>query len=912
MTIRIELAANPAARRLKQGAARALGALGGIGARSALGALGALGALARRAAFGAALATAAAAAIAPAIAFAASPPAGTAIGNQASATYTDASNAARSVTSNVVTAIVQQVGSLTLTQNTAKPVTAGSQVAYPVTLTNTGNGTDTFNLAFTQSGAFAFSSVVFYADANGDGVADNTTPITASTALAQGEVFRFVAVGTVPPTAAAGSSNSLVITAASTFAAGVNASVTESTSVTANAVVNTTKTMSATSGNPGSGPFTVTLTYSNTGNSTATNVLIKDPLPAGLAYVAGSARWSGTGATVLTDANAADAQGSGPTVVYDFGVTAANQATALVSAVAPGQSGTVAFQVTIAPFDTATATGQLAGAINNTASTAYNDGAADVGPFPTNTFAFTVNAVKAVAMTGATVASATQGSTVSFTNVVKNNGNSADSFDITLAAGTFPVGTSYALYQADGVTPLLDTNGNGVPDTGAVASGATYNVVLKVTLPTAATGGPYGVGKTATSKLDPTKSATVTDTLTAISANAVDLTNNAAIGGGGVVGTGAGPEAGAQVTNSTNPGTTTRFTLYVNNTATVADTFDLAASTNAAFGTLTLPAGWTVVFRDSAGTVITNTGVVNGGTNKLVFADVSVPANQAAVPAPGQDLYFRVLSPSSGAVDRIHDAVVVATVRSVQVTPNNNGQVFPGGSVVYTHTLTNAGNVVENSGPSTLALALADTQGTFSSIVYRDANNNGVIDVGDVIVNAPSDLGPVAPGASVRLLVKVSAASGAAVGIIDTTTLSVTTAGAVNGTAAPAAVSASDSTSVIAGNLVLLKEQALDAACDGVADTAFSTANITAGAVPGACVRYRITITNIGAADVLSVVLSDATPANTTYHAVVPAAATQGAVSTPTAGSAGTLSANVGTLTPTASAVLTFGVRINP
>ena len=845
-------------------------------------------------------------------ALAASPPAGTAIGNQASATYTDASNAARSVTSNVVTAIVQQVASLTLAQSTAKTVTAGSQVTYPVTLTNTGNGTDTFNLAFSQSGAYAFTSVVFYADANGDGIADNTTPITATTALAQGDTFRFVAVGTVPPTATATSTNSLVITATSTFAGAVNASVTDVTTVTANAVVNTTKTMSATSGNPGSGPHTITLTYSNTGNTAATNVTLKDPLPAGMTYVAGSARWSGTGATVLTDANNADAQGAGPTIVYDFGVTLANEATAVISSVAPGQAGTLSFQVTINTFDTVAATGQLAGPINNTATTSYNDGAANVGPFNTNTFTFTVNAMKAVTMTGATVASATQGSTVTFTNVVKNNGNSPDSFDITLAAGTFPAGTSYTLYQADGVTPLLDTNGNGVPDTGMIASGASYNVVLKVTLPTASTGGPYSVNKTATSKLDPTKTATVSDTLTAISANSVDLTNNAALGGGGVLGVGAGPEAGAQVTNATNPGTTTRFTLYVNNVSTIADTFDLAASTNSSFATLALPAGWTVVFRDSAGTVITNTGVINGSANKLVYADVSVPASQAALPAPGQDLYFRVLSPSSAAVDRIHDAVVVNTVRSVQITPNNNGQVFPGGSVVYTHTLTNAGNVIENSGPSTVTLALADSQGTFSSIIYRDANNNGVIDAGDVIVNTPADLGPIAPGATVRLLVKVSAASGAAVGIVDTTTLSVSTAGAVNGTAAPALVSASDSTSVIAGNLVLLKEQALDANCDGVADTAFSTANITTGAVPGSCVRYRITITNIGSANVLSVVLSDATPANTTYHAVVPAATTQGTVSAPAAGSAGTLSATVGTLTPTATAVLTFGVRINP
>ena len=845
-------------------------------------------------------------------ALAATPPAGTAIGNQASATYTDASNAARTVTSNVVTAIVQQVASLTLAASTSKTVAVGSQVTYPVTLTNTGNGTDTFNLNFTQSGAFSFTSVVFYADANGDGVADNTTPVNASTALAQGEVFRFVVVGTVPATAVTTNTNNLVITAASTFNGTVSSSITDATTVTSNAVVIVTKSMSATSGNPGSGPYSITLTYSNTGNTAATVVTLKDLLPAGMAYVATSGRWSGTGATVLTDASNADAQGTGPTVTYDFGVTAANQATAVINSVAPGQSGTISFQVTIASFDTATGTGQLAGPINNTATAAYNDGASNVGPFSTNTYTFTVNAVKAVTMTGATVASTTQGSTVSFTNVVKNNGNSPDSFDITLAAGSFPAGTSYTLYQADGVTPLLDTNGNGIPDTGVLASGATYNVIVKVTLPTTSTGGPYSVGKTATSKLDPTKTATVSDTLTAIVANSVDLTNNAPIGGGGVTGVGPGPEASAQTTNAINPGTTTRFTLYVNNTSTVSDTYDLAASTNSTFASLTLPAGWTVVFRDAGNTVITNTGVINGGANKLVVADVSIPANQAAVPAPGQDLYFRVLSPSSGAIDRKHDAVVVNTIRSVQIAPSNTGQVFPGGFVVYGHTLTNAGNVVENGGSSTVTLALADTQGTFSSITYRDANNNGVIDATDPVVNTAADLGPIAAGAGVRLLVKVSAASGAAVGITDTTTLSVTTSGAINGSAAPAAVSVTDSTTVTAGNLVLLKEQALDANCDGIADTAFSTANISAGAIPGACMRYRITITNIGTSDVLSVVVSDATPANTTYHAVVAAATSQGTLSAPAANATGTVSATVGTLAPTASAVLTFGARINP
>src|SRR5262249_20691320 len=72
--------------------------------------------------------------------------AGTAIGNQASATYTDSSSVSRTATSNVVTTIVQQVASLTLTANGAKTASPGSPVLYPHTLVNTGNGSDSFTL----------------------------------------------------------------------------------------------------------------------------------------------------------------------------------------------------------------------------------------------------------------------------------------------------------------------------------------------------------------------------------------------------------------------------------------------------------------------------------------------------------------------------------------------------------------------------------------------------------------------------------------------------------------------------------------------------------------------------------------------------------------------------------------------
>jgi trimeric autotransporter adhesin len=828
------------------------------------------------------------------VAHAAAPLAGTSIGNQASASYVDQANVTQNVTSNLVTTIVQQVAALTLASDLSKTVTAGSQVSYPVTLTNTGNGTDSYNLTQAQSGAFAFTSLTFYADANGDGVADNTTPITSTTALAAGAVFRFVAVGNVPTTATNAQVNTMVITAASVLTPATTAAVTDTTTVTTNAVISVNKSMSAISGASPSSGYTITLTYSNTGNIAATAVTLVDALPAGMVYVANSGRWSVTGATVLTDATGA-VQGTGPTI--DYSVTGST-VTGIINTVAAGQSGTVTFQVDIA-------TGLAAGALNNTATYAYNDGVAAIPAVNTNTFVFTVNQTASVtAVSPTAITSAAQGSTLSFNNVFNNTGNATDSFDITVGTG-FPAGSTYTLYKSDGVTPLVDTNGNSIPDTGLVAAGGSYTVVLKVTLPAGATGGPYSVSKTATSKFDPTKTAVATDTLTLISANTVDLTNNVALPTTAANGAGA---TGATVitTNSTNPGTTTRFTLFANNTSVSGDTYNLSATG--------LAAGWTVVFRDSAGTVITNTGVVAGGGNTQIFADVTIPAGQAAIVSPGQSIAFTATSPSTGATDLKTDAVIINTVRSVVLTPNNIGQVFPGGSVVYTHTITNAGNVVEN-GPagSTITLTLADSVAPgFTSIVYLDVNNNNVIDVGDVVVNTAANLGVFAVNQSKQLLVKVTASSGVGIGVLDTTTLTATTAGVINAIAAPAVVIATDATTVISGNLVLIKEQALDAACDGTADTAYSTTTITTGAIPGACIRYRITATNNGSANVTGLVVSDSTPAATTYTGTVAAATVPAStVTAPVNASTGTVTATIGTLTPSASVVLNFGVRID-
>jgi hypothetical protein len=66
----------------------------------------------------------------------------------------------------------------------------------------------------------------------------------------------------------------------------------------------------------------------------------------------------------------------------------------------------------------------------------------------------------------------------------------------------------------------------------------------------------------------------------------------------------------------------------------------------------------------------------------------------------------------------------------------------------------------------------------------------------------------------------------------------------------------------------------------------------------------------VGSANATTVVVSDATPSYTTLSSA--AASTVGTATGPAAGAAGTVTATIGTLTPGQSAVLTFGVRINP
>ncbi|HQT63827.1 MAG: hypothetical protein B7Z75_02260 [Acidocella sp. 20-57-95] len=839
--------------------------------------------------------------------------------NQASATYLDASGASHTVTSNVVNTTVTQVASLTLTASNTSTSTANGTVYYPETLTNTGNGSDTFALSQTNPGGgnFTMTNVQFFAD-NGSG--QPTGPALTSTGiLAAGAAFKFIVVGSVPSTATSGQTNVITVTGTSGYTSSQTASVTDTTTITSGAVVAVTKSISAPSGLPGSGPYTYTLSYTNSGNATATSVTLTDIVPTGMTYVSGKSLWSVTGSTPLSDTSTPVSSGTAPNTITSSYTSSSKTFQVVIANVAAGQSGTVSFQVNVA-------SGTAPGILNNTAQTSFVDSASGSTITGTsNTVAFNVTSTASLTLTGQTVPGpAAPGSSVPFTNVVTNTGTSTDTFNIKLLTNNFPTGTTFQLYKSDGVTPLVDTNNDGIVDTGPLAPGASYNVVVIATLPNNATNAnaPYTLTKSATSTNDPTKSQTTTDQLSAITSDSVDVTDVAALGGTGVLGTGPGPESSPVLTQSVNPGASTNFSLFVNNTGPSADNYNLTAS----YAGAALPSGWTVSFAQpvngscsTTGAAITNTGTVAAGGNTQVCAIVTVPAigtANAVYLAGLYKIWMQALSPNSGATDTIDNGVSVNTIRSLVLSPNGTGQTYPGGTYIYTHTLTNEGNVTEANG-SLSTSTFSDTNGLtgWTSTLYYDASHSGTITSTDPIIptsgglNTVSGLsGGLAPGASITIFDKVVAPSGATTGALNPTTITVTTTTGTYTVAAPSPSVVTDNTTVISGNITLVKTQGLDATCSGSASS-YSQGNINAA--PGQCIMYQVTATNVGATNATTVVISDSTPTFTTLSTAA-AITSPGTISSgPSVGGTGSISASVATMTPGQSVVLSFGVKIN-
>ncbi|UAY37757.1 DUF11 domain-containing protein [Moraxella osloensis] len=878
---------------------------------------------------------------------AAAPTAGSNISNIATASYTDGNGASKTVTSNQVKTIVLQVSSFTLVADRNATINPNGTATLSHTLTNTGNGTDTFTLSVSQLGGddFDLNNVHIYLDSNQDGVPDDNIDInnvSNRVTLTANQSVGIIVVSTVPVDQADGKKAKYTLNATAGFDPTVKDSNTDTVTVSAGASMQIQKSASVASVAP-NGDITYTLTYKNTGNGAAPFVTIQDTLPNTVTYNPGSGLWSGS-STALTDATGGDPVGidyrydsnsttvyvsltnvpanSTGTVKFTVKANAGNNSTVNNTAsifiddnndptnTPSGTTPTKSNQTTVTPTLTYT------GTINDSATDVYAD--KPVPPTLTPTNDDTINS------------STTQGTPVVFGDdngstdggpdliVVHNTGTATETFNVSINKSALPSGSIVQLFKSDGVTPLTDTNGDGVVDTGPIAAGGTYNVIAKVTLPSTYSETDASITNVTTLTLTPVSNPSATDTIklviTDVVKATVDLTNgdNTNTTTGGPTAGSSGQDTGIPVdTKTTAPGTAVTFPLSVTNTSATPDNFNLSSTG--------LPSGWTVQYYVDAnkdgvpdGAAITNTGNIPASSTVNLIAVVTPSANQAPIT---QNVVFTVSSPATGLSDSMTDQVVVSAKRSLSLAADNVGQVAPGGTVTYTHTLTNNGTITEGTTAGSLPYTLTNTQSGWTTTLYVDLNNNGLADNNELVTG--NDLGALIAtynadnnsisgleaGQSIKLLIKVEAPANANAGVQNSNVLTVSPTTVSGTTTAP--VSNTDLTTVNDGQIRLVKEQAI-ADCTSGVPGAYSQNTISAK--PGTCVAYRITATNEGNVPVTVVKINDTVP---TYTTLVSGSASNNAtVGTVTViGSA--IQNDVGTLNGNAAAQLKFVVKID-
>lgn len=583
--------------------------------------------------------------------------------------------------------VATQNGQLLTSQTTA--LMPGSTYSFPHTLLN-GPFPDTYTLSTTNlPGTFNFTNIQIFADANGDGVADSATPLAGPINLVANQSFRFVVVVSVPPTAVGGNLDELQVTATSTLPARLPIPpVTDRAEIVVGPPPPPTldtvliKSIGRNSGPSPSGPYTVRVRYLNVSHADGgkNDVTVVDNLPTGMTAVTGSLRikpfgndpgivLSGTSGNFTAHDNRASYTLSSSSVSVAF------------SRLEQGQWGLMEFDVNIVPgLDRDTV-------IRNTASVSWTDpDGVTVRPRVSNTAEFLVTASEGVTLVGATIPTAAPGATVSFENVLTNTSSRTDTFDITLSASNYPAGTVFRLYRADGVTLLTDSNSNGIVDTGPVAAGAQFRIVVKTELPNGAAGGPFTVNKNARSISNPLVTATGQDVLTAIPRTCrvvLEPNNTGRVAPGGSI---------------TYSHTLTNVGNCVENITFPANMFTtqsgLPAASNRSVGTVALAQadGWTAqIFMDGgvsggqavAGTLdASDTDLSAAATftlqpgGKILFLDrVTVPANAAN--GAVNTTTFRVNAGSAGLVSNT-DVTTVVTGSAPIVTDQITGFIDPG------------------------------------------------------------------------------------------------------------------------------------------------------------------------------------------------------------------------------------------
>jgi len=466
--------------------------------------------------------------------------AGTVIQNQATVQYKDDNqNPMTPVSSdpNTASTVVSQVYGVDVSPPTgAETALAGTIAHYPSTITNTGNGNDTFNLTATSSNGY---TTIIYHDINGNGVLDAEDiaagPITSTTQLPQNGTYNVIAVVNIPAGAADASTDVTTLTATSQG----NGSKTDTgtyTTTVAKAVLLLSKTQDVSNPNPGD-TITYTITYKNSGSATAINaVVISDPIPSDVTYVAGSITFNGSPRT----------DGTGD----DNCEFSANTVKANVGNVSASGTGTITFKVKVnagVPQYTQ---------IVNTATANFKD--ANNNP-QTPVIATSPPAIVAqtagVDIYNSQSTAATPGDQIVYGFSIKNTGNGSDTFNGEISSTAGIVWAFYVDANGDGIINngdalATDSDADGRPDTGILAPNEVRKYLAIGTVPVGTADGTVDVTTlTAISKADPSVTDSITLTTT-IQAPSVTVTKT------------------VSPTGDQPPGTELTYTIVVTNTGT--------------------------------------------------------------------------------------------------------------------------------------------------------------------------------------------------------------------------------------------------------------------------------------------------------------------------------------------------------
>ncbi|MEL8054656.1 MAG: hypothetical protein AAGK66_00750 [Pseudomonadota bacterium] len=894
--------------------------------------------------------------------------AGQRIQNQATATYKDALGNDYTAQSNLASVEVKQVYFATLESDATRTVASNQTAYFQHTLTNTGNGEDTYTISVAQDIAGAtdsgdFTTLEVYVDENDNGVVDaGELPVTSYT-LAAGEQVSLVVAGLVP-TATPGATfdSTLTVTTlngtvedltASGGIDGADGTNEDRATVSGDAVLNVFKSSVHDEVN---NQITYTVTVTNTGNTAAQDVVLLDGLPEGTTLVGGTVTASGFGTgidandtsitsatldeTALTidlngdgDTSDADESGLGLDLNTD-GDTSDSGITGVygVDDVLPPATS-VEFNFTVSYDPAVLGADELIENIGHVSADLDGNGTPD-GAIPSTkttdsvpqNFAVTVTdtgtGANATANDGGDddatsndsqqVDTAQAGELVVFTHIITNTGNGTDTFELEIDnISGFPSGTSYTIWNETGTVQLLNTNGEGGVDTGPMDAGEVLTVTVQVQLPP---NGSRSAASTydliATSADDPSSTPATDDTegeLLEIIAPTVDLSNTTSdsdiSANLDVFNVGDNPIT----TQSANPGDMVTFPLFIQNDSQVADSFQLSAggtftSVNNPLGAL--PSGWSVTFRDSGGSVITTTPSIASGDSLQISAEVMIPSlesqaladYEANIDGSGSrsldggsgtgagdgdgdyGIFFRVVSVNSGAADVKLDAVDVLPNEELTLLQDNAGQIQPGGSIDYPHTLQNDGNTDER-----ITLAASNGTNNWSNNLLVDTTGDGLPDTpfaslgnGDSFfildetgtpksVTLDADLTfALLPGESVDFVVRVFAPTSAPNGQLDIVTVTASYNGGTDD------VTNVDRSEVVEAQLRLLKTASVDADCSGSATADLGpdgpfTEN-TNQADPGDCVVWQVVATNAGVDTLTDVEITDSIPDFSTYE----------------------------------------------